>query len=140
MSFTPSGNPVVRRPARLRTFEGVNGPEDKVLRKTNEKGWDLSLNVANILEDFNLGRRGVMRLRHGCRKIDDTGKTSTISGVVSVAVSTPPAYAIIYGGTLDLVSLPAKVSARVDPIDLDPSTTFAALTSERITTWPGEQL
>lgn len=140
MSFRPPGNPVKRQPARIRIFDGVSGPEDKVLRRTNDKGWELSATVANVVEDFHLGRKGTMRLRSGCRKINDTGKSTSIEAIFGISIVGVIAYAIIYNGTLEIIEMPQVLDERKSPIDLSPAKTFAAMANETITTWPGELL
>lgn len=140
MTFSPPGNPVKRQPARIRQFDGVSGPDDKVLRRKNEKGWDLSGNVANEVYDFSLGRRGVMRLRLGSRKINDTGKNKTIEGILPIRIAGNLSYGIIYNEILEIISMPTSLKKGVPVIDMTPAEIPPVISNEMITAFPGELL
>lgn len=138
MTYSPPGNPVKQRASRVRNFDGVNGPEYKVLRRTNERGWDLSNHVANICEDFNLGRKGTMLSREGTRKVNDTGKSTTIEGILSMALVGNAAYALIYNSTMEVITMPRLTGPRLSPIELTPAKSFGTFSNSAVTTWPGE--
>jgi hypothetical protein len=122
----------------MRVFDGVAGPDDKVLRRTNDKGWDLSNTIANQVEDFMLGRKGVMRRRIGSRKILDTGRTNTITAILPIRCGGALAYGVISGGALDVITMPRSLKSRTSVVDMSPVQDFGTYKGAVITVFPGE--
>jgi hypothetical protein len=66
-------NPAKISPSKVRWFDGLFGPPDKVLRRWDERrGYDISNSVSNEMEDFDLTEAGTMKLK--------PGRTQAISG------------------------------------------------------------
>jgi len=128
VSFKPPEGPQKVSVAKIRLFDGVWEQDEKVLRRTNYKGWDVSNTIANEVEDVTCGERGSLILRPGMRKIDDTGKTETIEAIFYAGMTEH--YGIIYGGILDMIEVPRKVYPRKDKITLTPASSFAAVASD----------
>lgn len=101
-----------------------------MLRKTNDRGWDLSSFLFNEIYDLDLGVAGVAQLRPGKRKIDDAGKTATIAAVILVNLGGQKRYGFVYGGVLDVVEIPDYTTVVLDPVVLDPEPTRDAVASE----------
>jgi hypothetical protein len=138
MALKSSQNAGVVRTYKVRGFDGVSGPDDKVLRKTGQKGEDYSTSIANEVYDLDLGVRGVAKLREGNRKISNTGYHADIQAIFGVSINGTLAYAEIFGGALQLTDLPRQHGPRVDEIGLTPATVFTSIVSEQPPVWVGE--
>jgi len=138
MALKSSQNPAVVGTYKVRGFDGVSGPDDKVLRKTGQKGEDYSTSIANEVYDLDLGIRGMAKLREGNRKISNTGYDGDIQGIFGVSINGTLAYAEIIDGALQLTDIPRKTGIRLDKIDFTPDTVFLALTSEYVPAGVGE--
>jgi len=117
-NYRPPGNPVKLRPRKTSDFLGIGGERGRVLRKTNDRGWDLSSFLFNEIYDLDLGVAGVAQLRPGKRKIDDAGKTATIAAVILVNLGGQKRYGFVYGGVLDVVEIPDYTTVVLDPVVL----------------------
>lgn len=106
MSQKPPLNPNKGRVDRIRSFDGIGGPEKQVLKRTNARGNDISNTIANVVQDMELGERGSMWLRAGMRKIDETGKNYDISSIFDLHIGGTLQYGLVYNGSIDLVTIP----------------------------------
>ena len=117
-NFARSGNTAVLSGEKIQRFDGVQGETLKVLKRITPDGDDLSSTVANVGQDIYSDKYGRIKLRPGCRKISTTGKTEDISSIFMLNIGGLLNYGVIYGGTLDLISIPSE-DFPVNPIDFD---------------------
>lgn len=133
MTFRPPGNVNKRSVSKIRSFDGIGGPQFQILKRTNERGGDISNSVANEVWDLSCGEFGTLRNREGCRKIDDTGKTASLTSIFFFNLGGKRRYGIIYDGALDVIDVPEWLSLPQDPFVLDPEPEGVTLT----TIYPG---
>jgi len=129
-NFRRPGQPIKLRPSKINDFKGIGGASDTVLKRTNERGWDVSNLFFNDIRDFDLPVAGTADVRWGNRKIDNTGKGATITAIFPVNLGGKRRYGIIYGGQLDVIDVPDYVGKMLDPLELTPPTVRATVTTE----------
>ena len=112
--------------AKFREFDGIGGPQRQLLRRFNDRGWDISNSVANETVDLSLFQHGSMILRNGMRKISTSGESSTISEIFPVSVGNVLAYGVVVAGALTVITLPTD-NVRLNPLELSPGNTPAAV-------------
>jgi len=94
MSFKRSANPQTVPNAKVRQFDGIGGPQTQVLRRSNDKGWDISNTVANDVKDLHLSERGSAFLRPGMRRLGS--EDYTIGWIGQMNIGGLLRYGIIY--------------------------------------------
>ena len=127
--FRPPGNASRMRVSKLRWFDGLGGPVTQVLHRLNQRGWDISNTVVNEVFDLDLGKRGEMKLRAGRIKINSTGKSNSIDGLIFITAAGELAYGVISGGTLSTTPIPRTIGRGQPPITLAPTTSVPAVSS-----------
>jgi len=123
MSFQSPTNPNKARVSRVRIFDGIGGPEVQVLKRTNERGNDISSTIANEVQDFDLGEKGSLILRPGMRKIDETGKAYDITSIFELNIGGLLQYGLVYDGAVELIEIPEPElpdAPQPFPFDLEP--------------------
>jgi len=140
MALKSPQNPAVVGSYKVRGFDGVAGPDNKVLRRTGQKDEDYSTSIANEVQDLSLGIRGMANLRDGNRKINSTGNHGDVDSIFNISANGNMAYGEVLNGTLTIVSVPTVIRSRRDPIDLEPKTVFSAITSEYVPAGVGEPI
>jgi len=103
-----------------------------MIKRTNARGNDISNSVSNETYDLNMGQRGSMILRAGCRKINETGETSDIISMFAVNIGGLQRYAVKIGTSLSLIDISEY------PINLDPADPATTLTTNYPATFPGD--
>jgi len=124
MSQKPPLNPNKARVSKIRTFDGIGGAVTQVLKRTNERGNDISNSIANEVQDFDLGEKGSLILRDGKRKIDETGKDYDITSIFDLNIGGLLQYGLVFNGNLDLIEIPLPDTDAPDfappPLELTP--------------------
>jgi len=111
--FKRPGSPVKRSPYRLRNFDGIGGPRVQILKRTNQRGWDISASFCNDVEDFNITERGTLRIHDGMTKISTTGFNSSVTGIFQITIGGLFGYGVVYDGTVAFLPLG-------EPLELEP--------------------
>lgn len=135
MSYRRPQNPAVISNAKFRQFEGIGGPKIQILQRFNERGWDISNNMANEVVDLDLLESGSMYLRNGSRKINYTGETGTITNLFYITVGGVRAYGVVVGGALKVISMPS-VNVRKNPLTLTPANSADAVATVYVSADP----
>ena len=130
MSFRPPYSPTAVGALKVRAFNGMDSDEDSVLRLTNYKGWDISMTVANKVMDFDLIEYGTMKRRPGSRKYKSTGKGSSIDKLFALQIGGELAFGFIYGGVMEIDTVPRSLTRGDQPFDFVPAATRAAVTND----------
>jgi len=120
MAFRGPGNVQGMKVSKFRDFNGLGGPIDRVLKRTNYKGWDISNGVANELMDLECREQGSIILRAGCRKISDTGIANSITNIFQVTLGGKRRFAYVAGGNLTIEDMPEWIMKRQPSFTLDP--------------------
>ncbi|MHC4616253.1 MAG: hypothetical protein ACYTEQ_00730, partial [Planctomycetota bacterium] len=120
MPHIPPKNPNQTRNTKARIFDGVGGPLTQILKRTDDRGRDISITIANEVFDLNLGEQGSMILRPGMTKKSTTGETETINGIFQYTIGGKLQYGIVSGTGVDLISLPQFNAP--DPLELPQET------------------
>jgi len=124
-------NPVRVRPSKFRDFDGIAGPEYQVLKRFNERGWDISNTVSNGVTDLNLNQIGSMFKRDGCRKLDASGMSATVTNIFPMSIGNVPGFGIVVNGALEFVNLPTRNVAE-SPFDFSPQRSAAYYTVRNV--------
>jgi len=139
MSIKSPFNPQVVATYKIRGFDGVSGPENKVLRRPGQKNQDFSKSICNDIQDLQLGLKGSGQLRTGFRKIDSSGDLCDTQGIFGVCLSGNTSYGVVKGGNLTVIDATRSLTPRLDPFPLTPVTTFPTLSSsEQVPSRVGE--
>lgn len=128
--FRPPGNPVKLRSSKVSDFAGIGGRRRVVIKKTNERGWDISNVFCNESWDLNLSTAGLARLRDGKRKIDNTGEAATIDALFLINVGGKLRYGFKHDGVIDVIDIPDYTLRMLDVVVLDPEPTRTAIANE----------
>lgn len=137
MTYAIQKNVNVVKSSPVRVFDGIGGDRVEVLRRANNQGYDISYTVSNEMEDFDLTRRGVARLRDGSRKINSDGESTPIDAISFLRIGGRLAYFTIFDGTMTVADIPLRLTERqVDGITLTPATTLTAVSSARLAADP----
>jgi len=129
-NFRTPGNARKLPPSKVNSFSGIDGEANLVIKRTNAKGWDISNLFMNDIRDFDLTISGTAILREGSRKVDNTGKSATITSIFATNLGGKRGYGIIYGGHLDVTIVPDYVGLDGDPIILVPATARSTVATE----------
>jgi len=127
--FKPPELPQKVSHSKVRQFDGISAGVDQVIRRTNERGWDISNSVANEVWDFRLGELGTMRLRPGSRKVNDTGRSASIDGIFFITMNALLAYGVIYNGSLDVITIPKEIGFNQPAFDFSPTPAETTITN-----------
>lgn len=140
MSLKSTANPQVIAKFKVDRFDGVAGPEDRILIRKSEDGRIYSNSLANQIYDLDLKIKGRAELRPGCRKIYDVGYDDDVSGIFSISLNRKASYGVVIGGSLTIIDMIEDFGSRKDFIELDPATVFDTLTNEYVPASVGEPL
>ena len=113
MSFKRSANPQTVPNAKVRQFDGIGGPQTQVLRRSNDKGWDISNTVANDVKDLHLSERGSAFLRPGMRRLGS--EDYTIGWIGQMNIGGLLRYGIIYNNSLEMIDMPSRLGYELIP-------------------------
>lgn len=92
--------------SKIRIFDGVGGPENQVLRRWNEKGWDISNTIANVAEDVDLTEGGTLRQRPGRgRALSGSVSEDSIESIFGINFTGIRHAGIVAGGSLSIAEL-----------------------------------
>lgn len=80
--FKAPESPQKVRTSKIRFFDGISRDTDEVIRRFNDRGWDISNTIANLLQDFDINEYGSIKIRSGSRKIFNTGQSADIDGLL----------------------------------------------------------
>ena len=105
MSFKAPPNSALISRAKIRVFDGIFGSLTKVLRRTNDRGNDISNTASNDIVDFDLNEDGTIKRRGGKRKISTTGYSSSVNSIFMVNLDGFVNYGVLSGGDVDLIGL-----------------------------------
>ena len=106
-NFKRTQNPYAIPRSSVRQFEGIGGPQTQVLRRKNDRGWDISNTVANDVRDVHLGERGSMLLRAGMRRLDSANYS--IGWLGQIRIGGLLRYGMIYNNSLEIVDIPRRL-------------------------------
>lgn len=103
----PPKNPARISPSKVRWFDGLFGPADKVLRRWDEqRGYDISNSVANELADLDLTEAGTMRNKPGrAQAISGQQYSDSVEGIFAMNFSGMRHVGVISGGSLTVMEL-----------------------------------
>ena len=139
MANRPPGNAQVLSRSKFRRFDGIGGPVTQILKRTNERGNDISNTLSNNIEDMQLTERGSMKLRPGYRKITTTGYTDSIHTLLDIKIGYVPRFGVHHGTQLDIIDRPQWGDGfSGDPVFLSPLNPATALSDERVSVFPGD--
>jgi len=140
MSRKAPSNPNKITPSKLRVSEGIGGPLLRVLKRTDDRGRDISNTVVNDLVDFNLHEVGSLIVRNGARKMKDTGETSSIETMFQLNLGRQSQYGYIFNGSLTLVDIPEWFSPGQVPFDFTPPEAVSDAATVYPASYPGDPL
>jgi len=121
MSFARPSSSAKITPTKVRRFSGVSYKSATVLRKSDERGYDVSDSFANDMADLDCYQKGCMTVRDGKRKhMGPFGET--IDGLFSFRMSGTVYVALLNSGAL---SLDAVTRGSVPTGGLPPSDPWA---------------
>lgn len=128
--FSPPTSPAKTKRSKVSQCLGIFGPRNQVIKQANARGFDISNFFCNDISDLYLGKKGVMELRAGFRKILNTGHTDTIHGIIFIRIGNSRKYGVKHGTTLDVIDLPEWTDKAQDSFVFDPVPDTAAITNE----------
>jgi len=126
MPQRPPIKPAKSKRTKVMQFDGIGGPRNQVLRRFNDRGWDISSTIANDVFDLDMVEIGSMLRRPGMRRLNQYN--ADVDFIFQIGIGGRNGYLLGYDGTVDVLDVQAT--------DFEPLTPSVPDDFPAAWTWP----